>query len=105
VTQTYDTCAACYFYFSFNITGFEHPLDIYEEIEEIAREEVLANGGSLSHHHGVGKVRKHLYPNSVSQVGVGLYKAAKQELDPNNIFAVGNIIDSEETDGHLVSKL
>jgi alkyldihydroxyacetonephosphate synthase len=81
---------------------------LYEEIEEMAREEVLANGGSLSHHHGVGKIRKHLYPKSVSDVGVGLYKAAKHELDPNNIFAVGNLMDVDEKvveANHLVSKL
>jgi hypothetical protein len=43
-----DTCAVCYFYFTVNTTGLKNPIDVYEEIEELAREEVLANGGSLS---------------------------------------------------------
>jgi alkyldihydroxyacetonephosphate synthase len=43
-----DTCAVCYFYLTFNIAGLENPLDVYEEIDDLAREEVLANGGSLS---------------------------------------------------------
>jgi alkyldihydroxyacetonephosphate synthase len=57
----------------------------------------------LIDHHGVGKIRKHLYPQSVSSVGVGLYKAAKRELDPKNIFAVGNLLEVDP--GELVSKL
>jgi alkyldihydroxyacetonephosphate synthase len=48
-------------------------------------------------------MRKHLYPQSVSRVGVGLYKAAKRELDPKNIFAVGNLLDIDS--GELMSKL
>jgi alkyldihydroxyacetonephosphate synthase len=54
-------------------------------------------------HHGVGKIRRHLYPQSVSHVGVGLYKATKRELDPKNIFAVGNLLDVDPEE--LVAKL
>ena len=41
-----------YFYFGFNYRGVPNPVDVYEQIENSARDEVLANGGSLSHHHG-----------------------------------------------------
>jgi alkyldihydroxyacetonephosphate synthase len=33
------------------------PLKIYSEIEDGAREEIMKCGGSISHHHGVGKLR------------------------------------------------
>uniref|UniRef100_A0A182NCQ5 Alkylglycerone-phosphate synthase n=1 Tax=Anopheles dirus TaxID=7168 RepID=A0A182NCQ5_9DIPT len=92
VTQTYDAGACVYFYFGFNHAGFSNPVTIYEEIENKARDEILASGGSISHHHGVGKIRSRWYPQSVSAVGVQLYKATKRELDPNNIFAAGNLI-------------
>ncbi|OCT63629.1 hypothetical protein XELAEV_18044727mg [Xenopus laevis] len=52
VTQTYDAGACVYFYFAFNYRGLSDPVHVYEEIEFAAREEILANGGSLSHHHG-----------------------------------------------------
>ena len=45
-----------YFYFAFKYWGIENPVETYEEIEERARDEIIANGGSLSHHHGIGKV-------------------------------------------------
>ncbi|XP_065080100.1 alkyldihydroxyacetonephosphate synthase [Ochlerotatus camptorhynchus] len=115
VTQSYDAGACVYFYFGFNHTGFSNPVDIYETIEAHARDEILASGGSISHHHGVGKIRARWYPQTVSEVGVNLYRATKQELDPKNIFAVGNFLpelqpdhghpDGEEQHGNLVSKL
>ncbi|XP_058062763.1 alkyldihydroxyacetonephosphate synthase [Anopheles bellator] len=102
VTQSYDTGACVYFYFGFNHIGFANPVTIYEEIENKARNEILASGGSISHHHGIGKIRSRWYQQSVSNVGVQLYKATKRELDPNNIFAVGNLIPVEQQDDELV---
>lgn len=95
VTQTYDAGAAVYFYFGFNYGGIDDPVAAYEHIENSARDEILACGGSLSHHHGVGKLRSRWYPQTVGAVGVDLYKAAKAELDPKNIFAIGNLLPEE----------
>lgn len=108
VTQTYDAGCCVYFYFGFNYVGHDDPVHTYEQIENRARDEIIANGGSISHHHGIGKIRSRWYKQSVSSVGVGLFKAAKHELDPNNIFAVGNFIDKESNvEGHeqIISKL
>jgi alkyldihydroxyacetonephosphate synthase len=33
-------------------------VQLYEEIEDAARDEVMLSGGCISHHHGVGKLRK-----------------------------------------------
>jgi alkyldihydroxyacetonephosphate synthase len=92
VTQVYDTGSCIYFYFAFNTQGIENAVHVYEEIEDAAREEILGCGGSLSHHHGVGKIRSKWYPKQVSPVGIAIYKAVKQQLDPNNIFAAGNLL-------------
>lgn len=63
-------------------------------------------GSSLSHHHGVGKLRKRWYKHSVSEVGVNLYKGIKKTLDPNNIFALNNFVDyAEEIEDDLKAKL
>lgn len=98
VTQTYDAGAAVYFYFGFNYYDIKDPVETYEHIESIAREEILLNGGSISHHHGVGKLRARWYSQSVSGVGVELYKAAKNQLDPKNIFAAGNLLPESQTE-------
>lgn len=51
--------------------------------------------GSISHHHGVGKLRKKWYIDTVSEPGHRLLLAAKKALDPDNIFALGNIAFEE----------
>lgn len=93
VTQSYDSGCCIYFYFGFNGAEIENPLKSYEEIEEAARDEILAVGGSISHHHGVGKLRSRWYPQQVSKLGVELFKLTKAQLDPKNIFANGNLIN------------
>lgn len=95
VTQTYDSGCVIYFYFGFNYDGIEDPVRVYEAIEEKARDEIIASGGSISHHHGVGKLRKKWYKATVSDVGDALFRAAKKELDPNNIFATDNMIQAK----------
>ncbi|XP_037815490.1 alkyldihydroxyacetonephosphate synthase [Lucilia sericata] len=96
VTQTYDAGACVYFYFAFNYKGFSNPVELFEHIENGARDEILACGGSLSHHHGVGKIRSQWYTKTITQTGANLYKATKQQLDPKNIFATGNLLPLEE---------
>ncbi|XP_001866501.2 alkyldihydroxyacetonephosphate synthase [Culex quinquefasciatus] len=102
VTQSYDLGCCVYFYLLFkHLDDPAMSLKMFMEIEDAARDEILACGGTLSHHHGVGKLRSKWYPAVVSQVGVGLYRAVKQELDPNNIFAAGNLLGENQN----VSKL
>ncbi|XP_064071936.1 alkyldihydroxyacetonephosphate synthase [Vanessa tameamea] len=91
LTQTYDAGCCIYFYFGFKTVGFDDPVHVYEQIEQAAREEIIASGGSISHHHGVGKLRKKWYTNTVSEPGRRLLLAAKEALDPDNIFALGNM--------------
>ena len=61
------------------------------EFQRAARDEILACGGSISHHHGVGKLRKKWLPSTVGEVGLSAMKALKNTLDPNNVFASGNL--------------
>jgi len=93
VTQTYDNGACIYFYFGFLWTGLTSPTNTFDIIEHNAREEILKLGGSLSHHHGVGKLRKAFMSDSVSPVGIKILQQVKQAVDPKNIFANGNLID------------
>lgn len=95
VTQTYDAGCVIYFYLAFNYGGIEDPVTLHHKLETKARDEIIACGGSISHHHGVGKLRKKWYPTTVSRVGVDLYLATKRELDPKNIFATNNLVESK----------
>ncbi|XP_067627280.1 alkylglycerone-phosphate synthase [Eurosta solidaginis] len=96
VTQTYDVGACVYFYFAFKYSAIDDPVATFEAIEMSAREEILTSGGSVSHHHGIGKVRSKWYETTISSAGSELYLAAKRQLDPKNIFAAGNLLTEEQ---------
>uniref|UniRef100_A0A8C9VMA4 Alkylglycerone-phosphate synthase n=1 Tax=Scleropages formosus TaxID=113540 RepID=A0A8C9VMA4_SCLFO len=91
-TQTYDAGACVYFYFAFNYRGLADPIHVYEQVEQTARAEILANGGSLSHHHGVGKLRKQWMREAVSDAGLGMLRSVKEYVDPDNIFGNRNLL-------------
>jgi alkyldihydroxyacetonephosphate synthase len=93
VTQLYDTGAAVYFYFGILSIGLDDPLDVFQQVEDGAREEILSLGGSLSHHHGIGKLRKRWLEQTLSPTGVTMIRAVKTAIDPTNVFASGNLID------------
>ena len=88
----YDTGAVVYIYFGFGVQGIADPLKTYSEIEDAARDEIMKLGGSISHHHGVGKLRKKFMTRSVGSAGVDILKGLKGTIDPANIFATGNLI-------------
>lgn len=93
VTQLYDTGAAIYVYFGFLYKDLADPVQAYSDIEDAAREEILKNGGCISHHHGVGKLRKKFLKDSVGETGIHILKGVKKQVDPNNIFGNGNLFD------------
>lgn len=97
VTQTYDVGACVYFYFAFNYRGMSDPVRVFEEIETIARDEILANRGSISHHHGIGKIRRRWLPKTISGPCINTLVQIKRSLDPDNVFGNSNIL------GELVS--
>jgi alkyldihydroxyacetonephosphate synthase len=90
VTQIYETGAAVYFYLAYYYKGVEHPTDKYVTLENHARDEILKNGGSLSHHHGIGKLRQDFLPRNASPATVAWQSAAKAALDPQTVFGCGN---------------
>jgi len=53
-------------------------------------------GGSISHHHGVGKHRKGFLVRQIHPLGINTLRGIKATLDPKNIFANGNLFDPEK---------
>jgi alkyldihydroxyacetonephosphate synthase len=90
VTQLYETGVCVYFYFGYYYKGVPHPSEVYAEMEVAAREEILRQGGSLSHHHGIGKLRQRFLSDIKSPATLAFNEQAKQAMDPNNIFGCAN---------------
>jgi alkyldihydroxyacetonephosphate synthase len=90
VTQVYQTGVCIYFYFAFYHKGVERPSQVFTELERIARDEILLSGGSLSHHHGIGKLRRSFLPRIMSATALEWSAEVKRAIDPTNIFGAGN---------------
>ncbi len=95
VTQIYDTGACVYFYLGVSHRGVENPPATFKILEDAAREEILEAGGSLSHHHGIGKLRQHFLPQIMSETALEWNRLMKDAVDPQNIFGVNNLYRSQ----------
>ena len=95
ITQLYHTGVCIYFTHGFSTLGVANPDEVFSEIEHSLRETIMAAGGSISHHHGVGKIRKDFMKHAISPAAVELIKDIKQANDPQNIFGIRNNIFAE----------
>ena len=91
VTQVYQTGVCVYFYLAFFHQGVPDPVRTFNELERAARDEILKSGGSLSHHHGVGKLRRGFLGRVFSPTALEWGADVKQAIDPDNIFGIGNL--------------
>ncbi len=96
VTQIYHSGVCVYFMFGFYVGGVEDPEEVFARIEHSLRETIIENGGSVSHHHGVGKIRKDFMRDTLSPASIEILKNLKRSSDPANIFGIRNNIFAEE---------
>jgi alkyldihydroxyacetonephosphate synthase len=92
ITQIYHTGVCIYFMYGLYTKGVDRPAEVFGRIEHSLREVILANGGSISHHHGVGKLRKDFMGATLSPAAVELVRQIKQAVDPDNVFGIRNNI-------------
>ncbi|MBR57425.1 MAG: oxidase [Myxococcales bacterium] len=90
VTQVYNTGCCVYFYLAYYYKGVENPTESYNQLEIAAREEILSVGGSLSHHHGIGKIRRRFLPDIMSEASLEWNRKTKSAVDPKNVFGSAN---------------
>ena len=78
--------------------SYEELVAKYEYVEDCARDEVMVNGGSISHHHGIGKLRKKFMERTVTPNAIKWQQTMKEQIDPQNIFAINNTIARSDTE-------
>jgi len=99
VTQVYQTGVCVYFYFGCYHKGLAQPIETFGELERAARDEILRSGGSLSHHHGVGKLRRGFLPRICSPAALAWSAEVKRAIDPGNVFGISNQLLGSESAG------
>ena len=69
---------------------------VYRECWRRTLEATLALGGTISHHHGIGRVRRDLLSEELGQTGLALLRRIKRSLDPDDLMNPGVLLPDED---------
>jgi alkyldihydroxyacetonephosphate synthase len=95
VSHAYPAGAALYYTFlAKQIPG--HEVEQWEAVKRAATDAIMQNGGTLSHHHGVGYEHTPWLEMEDGREGVEALRAIKQTLDPKGIMNPGKLMTSDE---------
>ena len=66
----------------------------WQEIKQATTEAILDAGGTLTHHHGIGRDHALWLEKEIGSVGVKVLRSIKQTLDPTNVLNPGILLQS-----------
>ena len=76
-------------------------LEQWDEIKLAAAEAIAALGGTITHHHAVGRDHRRWYLREVPPLFADALRGAKAELDPAGIMNPGVLLEPQE---HAMSR-
>ena len=91
VSHLYRSGASLYFTF-FARQEAEAPLDQWRAAKNAASEAIMSTGGTITHHHAVGRDHAPWMRAEVGELGLELIRAAKERLDPAGIMNPGKLL-------------
>jgi alkyldihydroxyacetonephosphate synthase len=91
VSHLYRSGASLYFTFLARQEA-EAPLEQWRAAKAAACEAIMAAGGTITHHHAVGRDHSPWMPAEVGELGLDLIRAAKERLDPAGIMNPGKLL-------------
>lgn len=68
-------------------------LEMYAEIKQAASDAIMAAGGTITHHHAVGRLHRPWYDRQRPEPFAEALRAAKRALDPNGVLNPGLLVD------------
>lgn len=91
ISHCYRDGASLYFTFCF-VRDPEQPAEQWQALKRAASDTILANGGTISHHHGVGIDHLPWMKEEKGATGMALLRQMKAELDPKGIMNPGKLL-------------
>ena len=91
-SHVYRSGLNLYFTFAVQTTAPERMEAAYLEGWRRIMEATARHGGSVSHHHGIGRVRRDWLATELGETGVALLRQVKAALDPNGIMNPGVLL-------------
>lgn len=96
ISHVYDTGACLYFTVVTAQSG--DPLAQWEAAKRSAGEAIVAAGGTISHHHGVGRDHREAHAAEIGELGVEILRGVKDRLDPEGVLNPGVLIPRRPVD-------
>ncbi|MCH7909990.1 MAG: FAD-binding oxidoreductase, partial [Candidatus Hydrogenedentes bacterium] len=91
ISHTYPDGASLYFTYAFpQVLGKE--MDQWNALKRSASDTLVENGGTISHHHGVGVDHLPWVSREKGPVGMALLRAIKKQIDPKGLLNPGKLI-------------
>ena len=94
VSHVYATGASLYF--TFVAAESADPMAQWCAVKSAATEAIVAGGGTITHHHGVGVDHAPWLSAEIGDLGVDVLRAIKAELDPAGILNPGKLLPRPE---------
>ena len=93
VSHVYPAGASLYF--TVGCAQTTDPVEQWQAAKAAASDAILASGGSITHHHGVGVDHRPWYEREVGPLAIDVLRAVKAKLDPAGIMNPGVLIPRE----------
>ncbi|MEV0613185.1 FAD-binding oxidoreductase [Nonomuraea sp. NPDC050404] len=90
ISHVYETGASLYF--TVVTPQDADPVAQWERAKSAVNAAIVEAGGTITHHHGVGRDHRDAYGAEIGPVGAGILRAVKAELDPAGILNPGVLI-------------
>jgi alkyldihydroxyacetonephosphate synthase len=91
LSHSYPDGASLYFTFVFP-RQLDREIEQWQAIKRAASDAIARNGGTISHHHGVGTDHMPWLPEEKGEVGMSLLEATKRAMDPSGILNPGKLV-------------
>ena len=91
VSHLYETGASLYFTFLARQREGEE-IAQWREAKEAASATICANGGTITHHHAVGRDHAPWMREEIGTEGIAALRALKAELDPAGVMNPGKLL-------------
>jgi alkyldihydroxyacetonephosphate synthase len=91
LSHAYADGASLYFTFVARAKQGEE-IEQWRAVKRAACEAIVATGGTITHHHGVGRDHAPYMEAEIGGTGLDVLRAAKDRLDPNGIMNPGKLI-------------
>ncbi len=91
ISHSYPDGASLYFTYIFP-RALEREIAQWQAIKTAASDAIAANGGTISHHHGVGEDHLAWMNGEKGALGIDVLRAVKMALDPKGVMNPGKLI-------------